>query len=138
MNKLFSLIYKAVCNFSLVFSAIILFFWCIMASLPSSASKSLDFEKIKFFFIFALIFGVTSLIFAIPKLPTAIKALFHLMINDIAFAYIFPLAVGLNEIKVFLAATVFIVIYALVFAVKLLLNFISKPKKETDYDNNQE
>ncbi len=135
MNKFFQVLYKALCNFSLVFSAIILFFWGIMASLPSSTSKSLDYDKIKFFFIFALIFGVTSLIFAIPKIPAALKVLFHLMVNDIAFAYIFPLAVGPSGKKVFLAATVFILIYAVVFALKKLLEFITKEKK---YDNNQE
>lgn len=132
MNKLFSVIYKAICHFSIVFSAIILFFWCFMNALPSSTSKSLDYDKIKFFLIFALIFGVTSLIFAIPKIPEALKVLLHFMINDIAFAYIFPLAVGLSGVRIFLCATLFVLLYAVVFALKKLLEFITKEKK---YDN---
>ncbi|MBQ7897614.1 MAG: hypothetical protein IJ323_04240 [Clostridia bacterium] len=121
MKKILNVLYTAVCHFALSFSGIILFFWLFMEE-----AQYIDYEKILIFFRFALIFGAASVVFAIPKIPYVVKVALHFVINTIAFVATFATATGISQMRAFVVGALFVIIYAVIFAIVKVLQALSK------------
>ena len=121
MKKILNVLYTVLCHFALSFSGIILFFWSFMKE-----AQYIDYEKILVFFHFALIFGVASVIFAIPKIPYIVKLSLHFVINTIAFVATFATATGISQMRAFVVGALFVIIYVIVFAVVKGLQALAK------------
>ena len=121
MKKILNVLYTVLCHFALSFSGIILFFWSFMKE-----AQYIDYEKILVFFRFALIFGVASVIFAIPKIPYIVRLALHFVINTIAFVATFATATGISQMRAFVVGALFVIIYVIVFAVVKGLQALAK------------
>lgn len=120
-----------VCHFSLAFSGIILFFWTLMKE-----TSYINYDKISVFFRFSVIFGVSSLIFSIPNIPSFIKTVLHLILNTAAFVFTFGAIDGTTEARAFVAGAFFVQIYIIValvlFFLKKLSSSLNKIKEEEE------
>ncbi len=129
MKKLFSFLlpalYKMLCHFSIAFSGIMLTFWSFMRE-----SSYINYERIEIFAVFALIFGISSIIFAIPKLPVALKALLHFVVGITAFLSTFVSDGEASTNQMFILAVVFTAVYAVIFGLSVLLKALSRSKNE--------
>lgn len=121
MKKILNALYTALCHFSLAFSGIVLFFWSFMKE-----AQYLDYDRILIFFRFAIIFGVSSLIFAIPKVPYVVKTAIHFVVNTIGFMVTFVTATGISQMRAFVVGALFVVVYVIVFAVTRFFVFVEK------------
>lgn len=130
INLIFTAIRRLVCHFSFAFSGIILFFWTLMKE-----TSYINYDKISVFFWFSVIFGVTSLIFSIPKIPTFIKTVLHLILNTAAFVFTFGAVDGTTEARAFVAGAFFVLLYVIIalaiFLLKKLSQRLSEKKEET-------
>lgn len=122
MKKILNVLYTALCHFALSFSGIILFLWLVMWK----ESNLLDYEKIEYFLRFSSIFGIASVVFAIPNIPYMVKVLFHFIIVTVAFAFTIVTAVEVTQVRAFFVIAVFVVIYAVIFAVVKGLQALAK------------
>lgn len=129
MKKVFSALYTALCHFAFAFSGIIIFFWLCF---PTHTSYyRIDHSDLTVFFRFALIFGISSLIFALPRnFPYAIKVVLHCIVNVIAFVLTFVTAYGINQMRVFIYAVIFIIVYAVIFGIVKGIGAIAKKLEE--------
>lgn len=127
MKKILSQLYTALCHFSLAFSGIIVFFWLCF---PTQTSY-IDHSNLTVFFRFALAFGVSSVLFALPKkFPYAIKVVLHFIVNIASFVLTFATVNGFNQMKAFISAAIFIIVYAVVFGIVKGIGAISKKLEE--------
>ncbi len=134
MKTFLSVIYKMICHFSIAFSGIILFFWSFMRE-----SGYINYDRLSVFAIFALIFGISSVIFAIPKLPDVLKIALHFIVNTIGFLSTFVSVDGVTQAQAFISGAFFVIVYIVVFALSLLLKKLackSKSVKEDGTDSN--
>ncbi len=125
MKKFFSLFYTALCHFSLAFSGILVFFWSIMKK-----TQYIDHENISAFLAFAVIFGLSSLLFAIPKIPYFLKVIVHFIVNTANFILNLALVDGITTIRLFIFTALFAVIYFLIFVVVMLFESLAKKAEE--------
>lgn len=125
MSKFLSALYKALCHFSIAFSGIILFLWCFM-----HGGQYIDYERIQSFLIFALVFGATSFIFALPKIHEVFKIVLHFLFNTVAFIFTFLNSDGMNMTKVFVAVFFFVVLYFAVLVLSRVLKALCRKKAE--------
>ena len=121
MKTIFSALYRIICHFAIAFSGIILFFWSFMRE-----SGYINYDRISVFFTFAVIFGVSSLIFSLPKLPEMLKTALHFVVNTIGFLSTFVSVEGVTQAQAFIIGAFFVLIYVVISAViafgKKLLN----------------
>lgn len=131
MKTILSALWRAICHFSIAFSSIILFFWKFMLD---NSLIGLKPESIAVFATFALIFGISSFVFSIPKLPDMLKTAIHFVINTIGFLSTFVAVDGVTQARAFIAGALFVVIYVVIFAlslvIKKLANRNAKEEKE--------
>lgn len=121
MKKILDVLYTVLCHFALSFSGTILFFWSFMKK-----AQYIDYENILIFFRFAVIFGIASIIFAIPKIPYIVKVAIHFVVNTIAFVATFATATGISQMRAFVVGALFVIIYVVVLAVVKGLQTIAK------------
>ncbi len=130
MKTLLSVLYRIICHFSIVFSAIVLFFGKFMSDNQLIGLKP---ESISVFALFSLIFGLSSLVFVIPKLPAALKKVLHFVINMVGFFSTFITMEGVTQSEAFISAALFVIIYAVVTLLSFLLKKLAgrvKAEKE--------
>ncbi len=134
MKKVFSIFYRALCHFSLAFSGILIFFWAVMKRIQyidHERTPYIDHENISAFLTFAVIFGVTSFIFAIPKLPYVLKVILHFILNAVSFVLNLAVVDGVTPVRLFVVTALFAVLYFVIFAISKILGTVSN-KKEID------
>lgn len=127
MKKIFSLFYTALCHFSLAFSGILIFFWSIMKK-----TQYIDHENISSFLTFAVIFGVSSLVFAIPRFPYFLKVIVHFIINTASFVFNLAFVDGITTLRLFIVSVIFALLYFVVFALVKLFEGLANGKKKSE------
>ena len=129
MKKVLSILYTALCHFALAFSGIIIFFWLCF---PTQTSY-IDHSNLTVFCIFAVVFGVSSALFALPKkFPYALKVVLHFIANTAVFVFAFATVNGFNQMRAFISAVIFVIIYAVIFGIKALFGAISRKLEKTE------
>ncbi len=131
MKTILSVLYRIICHFSIVFSAIVLFFGKFMSDNQLIGLKP---ESISVFALFSLIFGLSSLVFMIPKLPTALKTVLHFVINMVGFVSTFITMDGVTQSEAFISAALFVIVYAVVSLLAFLLKKLANRTKEEKED----
>ena len=129
MKTVFSALWRAVCHFSLAFSGIILFFWRFMLD---NSLIGLKPESISVFATFALIFGVSSLVFSIPKLPEILKTAIHFIVNTIGFLSTFVAVDGVTQARAFIAGALFVIVYIVIFVLSLVIKRLVNGKAKEE------
>lgn len=125
MKKFLSALYRVMCHIALSFTAVLLFFWSFM---DNGNNAALAYENITEFFKFSLIFGASSLISFIPKLPSPLKTLIHFVINTVSFVVFFTLSHEGSQSAKFIAIIIFVVIYVVVSLAAALIRRVSDKK----------
>ncbi|MBE6700508.1 MAG: hypothetical protein E7582_01270 [Ruminococcaceae bacterium] len=129
MKIISSTLYRIICHFSMAFSGMLLFIWSLMKD-----TSYIDYSKLTTIFTFAVIFGVSSVVFSIPKVPQIVKIAFHFIINTIGFLSTFATVDGVTQMRAFVIGALFVVIYAVitafVFLIKKLINKSIKKSEE--------
>ena len=122
MKKILNALYRVLCHTSIAFTAVLFFFWLFM---DSGNNGKLYYEHITEFFKFALVYGVSSLIALIPKMPTVLKIFVRFIVNTVAFtAFISMLGDGTQNAR-FVAIILFVLVYAVVTAIAVILGKLS-------------
>ncbi|MBR6633028.1 MAG: hypothetical protein IKL05_01860 [Clostridia bacterium] len=129
MKTVLSALWRAICHFSLAFSGIILFFWRFMLD---NSLIGLKPESISVFATFALIFGISSFVFSIPKLTDILKTAIHFVINTIGFLSTFVAVDGVTQARAFIAGALFVVIYLVVFLLSLVFKKLANGKAKEE------
>lgn len=89
-------------------------------------------ESISVFATFALIFGISSFVFSIPKLPEILKTAIHFVINTIGFLSTFVAVDGVTQARAFIAGALFVVIYLVVFLLSLVFKKLVNGKAKEE------
>ena len=125
MKKILNALYRVLCHTSIAFTAVLFFFWLFM---DGGNNDKLYYENITEFFKFALVFGVSSLITLIPKMPTVLKVFVRFIVNTVAFtAFISTLGNGTQNAR-FVAIVLFVLIYAVVTVLAVILGKLADRK----------
>ncbi len=128
MKKILSQLYTALCHFALAFSGIIIFFWL---SFPTQTSY-IDHSNLTVFFRFALAFGISSVLFALPRnFPYAIKVVLHFIVNAIMFILTIANVGESNQLRTFIVVAFFTFVYAVVFGIVKGIGAIVKINEES-------
>ncbi len=133
MKTILSALYRAICHFALAFSGIILFFWAFMRT-----SGYINYDRLSIFATFALIFGISSFIFSIPKLSILLKTAIHFVINTIGFLSTFVAIDGVTQARAFIVGVTFVIIYFAIYFISILLKKLANPKKKADVVEKEE
>ena len=129
MKKVLSALYTALCHFALAFSGIIIFFWLCF---PTQTSY-IDHSNLSVFCRFALVFGISSILFALPKkFPYAIKVVIHFIVNTVAFVFTFGMVNGFNQMRAFITAIIFVIIYVVIFGIRAVFGAIAKKLEKAE------
>ena len=139
MKTVFLTIYRMICHFSMAFSGILLFFWSFMGK-----TAYIDYERIGLFFDFALIFGISSIVFSLKKLPDIVKIAIHFVANTIGFI-VTIMSVAASETQAFVVGVVFVLVYiaitSIAYFVKVYLKKLelkaSEREKKEDVDKDK-
>lgn len=129
MKKVLDALWRVLSHTSIAFTAILLFFWLFM---DSGNNDKLYYEYITGFFKFALVFGVSSLVAYIPKMPAVLKIFVRFIINTVAFtAFVSVLGQGTQNAR-FVAIILFVAVYVVVTALAVILAKLSRVKVKED------
>ena len=125
MKKILSALYRLLCHTALCFTGILSFFWLFM---NDGNNKYISYDNITMFLKFALIFGISSFIDYIPKLPSSLKAFLRFVVNIVSFVFFFVISTEGSQTGKFISAILFILIYSVVLALNLVIKKLTAEK----------
>lgn len=129
MKKTLNSLYRALCHTALAFTAVLFFFWLFM---DSGNNDRIYYEDITEFFKFAAIFGLSSFLSVIPKIPAVLKTFLRFIVNTIAFvAFISVLGDGSQNAR-FVSIVLFVIIYVIVTVTAIVIEKLLNRKTNED------
>ena len=132
MKKIISTFYILLCHTALYFTGVLSFFWLFM---NDGNNKYISYDNITMFLEFSLIFGVSSLIDYIPKLPTVLKAFLRFVVNTVSFVFFFVVSTEGSQTGKFISAILFVVVYVVITALCFIIKKLTADKIQEPEEN---
>ena len=128
MKTVLKALSRIISHTAIAFTLSVIFFWVFMSE--NSNQNALEYEVITMLLKFASVYGFTSLIGMIPKIPQILKTFLHFVINAVSFVIFFEIFTRIShKATAFVVMTLFVIAYAVVTAILLVLNKIADRKK---------
>ena len=126
MKKIVTSLYAVLCQTSIVFFAIIMFFALFLLN---TTTANLSREVILSFFGFSVFFGACALLDLFTALPSAVKAIVRFIVTTVGFVLCMLVTFERSSAQMFVSVAFFAVIYWVMF---LIIKLITLPFKKKE------
>ncbi len=127
MKKILIQIYRVLCETSLLFAAIVMFFALFIFNTDTAHFTK---DTLLSFFWFSLVFGASGLLRVFDKIPAFVLHLFRMIVTAVGFVIFILSTTERSESQMFVGAILFVVLYAVVFIITRLILLPFREKNE--------
>ena len=129
MKKLFTVIYRMLCDTSLIFCAIVMLFAIFLLN---TTTANLNRETILSLFGFSALFGLSAVFGYIEAIPSVLSSILRFIVTSVGFVVFILISFDRTPVQMFVATAFFAVIYWVAFLVFKLIRIPFREKKEDE------
>ena len=129
MKKALAAIYRALCDTSLVFGAIVLFFAIFMID---STTANLSSEVILNLFYFSAVFGITAVLMVFPEIPEVLAVICRFLVASAGFVLFVLIPFDRPSVQIFVGTALFVLVYWILFALFRLITIPFRKKESQE------
>lgn len=126
MKKILEALYKVLCQTSILFFGIVMFFALFLLN---TTTANLSREVILSFFGFSAFFGVCALLDLFIAIPSVLKAIVRFILTTVGFVVCLLVSFERSSAQMFVSVAFFAVVYWIIFLIVKLVKLPFKKKE---------